>query len=91
MFEWLRKLLQPTRPHDPEGRDRNLPCRCGSGRKYKRCCFEKDEQVIRDAWYSANYTADNQSEPPVGRADVANRALRRANRRKIKKGSIFKP
>ena len=22
---------------------RNEPCRCGSGRKYKHCCLEKDE------------------------------------------------
>ncbi len=25
---------------------RNEPCRCGSGRKYKRCCFEKDQQRL---------------------------------------------
>jgi hypothetical protein len=23
----------------------NEPCRCGSGRKYKKCCWEKDEAV----------------------------------------------
>src|SRR5690625_1398166 len=23
---------------------RNDPCHCGSGKKYKRCCLEKDEQ-----------------------------------------------
>ena len=23
---------------------RNEPCRCGSGRKYKHCCLDKDEQ-----------------------------------------------
>jgi hypothetical protein len=22
---------------------RNDPCPCGSGKKYKKCCFEKDE------------------------------------------------
>lgn len=26
---------------------RNEPCPCGSGRKYKVCCLEKDEQVAR--------------------------------------------
>jgi hypothetical protein len=28
---------------------RNDPCRCGSGRKYKHCCLEKDEAKARAA------------------------------------------
>lgn len=28
---------------------RNEPCRCGSGRKYKRCCREQDESAARKA------------------------------------------
>jgi hypothetical protein len=28
---------------------RNDPCHCGSGKKYKRCCAEKDEQRLRDS------------------------------------------
>ncbi len=28
---------------------RNEPCRCGSGKKYKKCCYEKDQATIRDA------------------------------------------
>ena len=28
---------------------RNAPCHCGSGKKYKKCCFEKDQQLLRDA------------------------------------------
>jgi len=28
---------------------RNAPCPCGSGKKYKKCCFEKDQQLLRDA------------------------------------------
>ncbi len=27
---------------------RNEPCRCGSGRKYKQCCLEKDEAARRE-------------------------------------------
>jgi hypothetical protein len=23
--------------------ERNAPCHCGSGKKYKNCCFEKDQ------------------------------------------------
>jgi hypothetical protein len=28
---------------------RNDPCHCGSGRKYKHCCLEKDEAAARAA------------------------------------------
>jgi len=28
---------------------RNAPCHCGSGNKYKKCCYEKDQQLLRDA------------------------------------------
>ncbi len=28
---------------------RNDPCPCGSGRKYKQCCLDKDEQAAREA------------------------------------------
>jgi hypothetical protein len=27
---------------------RNEPCHCGSGRKYKQCCLEKDEAKRRE-------------------------------------------
>jgi hypothetical protein len=27
---------------------RNDPCPCGSGRKYKQCCLEKDEAAARE-------------------------------------------
>jgi hypothetical protein len=32
---------------------RNEPCRCGSGRKYKRCCLDKDESEARVAFAKA--------------------------------------
>ena len=28
---------------------RNEPCPCGSGKKYKHCCLDKDEAKARDA------------------------------------------
>ena len=28
---------------------RNEPCHCGSGKKYKHCCLEKDEELDRAA------------------------------------------
>lgn len=32
---------------------RNEPCRCGSGRKYKQCCLDKDESEARVAYAKA--------------------------------------
>jgi hypothetical protein len=29
--------------------DRNDPCHCGSKRKYKKCCMEKDEDLLKEA------------------------------------------
>jgi hypothetical protein len=34
-------------PVNPPGR--NEPCYCGSGRKYKQCCLDKDEAAARAA------------------------------------------
>ena len=40
---------------------RNEPCHCGSGRKYKQCCLDKDEARIRAALAKA---AAATPEPP---------------------------
>ncbi|HEY7291778.1 MAG TPA: SEC-C metal-binding domain-containing protein [Vicinamibacterales bacterium] len=34
-------------PHPRPGR--NDPCHCGSGRKYKHCCLEKDDRLVAAA------------------------------------------
>jgi hypothetical protein len=34
-------MTPPTSPRP----GRNQPCHCGSGRKYKQCCLEKDEAL----------------------------------------------
>ena len=36
-------------PSTDERPGRNDPCHCGSGRKYKQCCLEKDEAATRAA------------------------------------------
>jgi hypothetical protein len=38
-----------TNPLPTERPGRNDPCHCGSGRKYKQCCLEKDEAAAREA------------------------------------------
>jgi len=32
----------------PRGSDRNRPCPCGSGKKYKKCCFVNDQRKETD-------------------------------------------
>ena len=36
---------------------RNDPCHCGSGRKYKHCCLDKDEATARTARVEAEAAA----------------------------------
>lgn len=38
---------------------RNEACPCGSGKKYKRCCLERDEEAVR-----AQRKLDDAIEPP---------------------------
>jgi hypothetical protein len=63
----LSRLLPEQRPHSIVGGDytvrrplpklgRNDPCHCGSGQKYKRCCYAKDQDLLRDASQYAGAT-----------------------------------
>jgi uncharacterized protein YecA (UPF0149 family) len=50
---------------------RNEPCRCGSGRKYKQCCLDKDESEARMTRAKAAAEAPESSPdaaPPTRRA-----------------------
>ena len=35
--------------HEVMATERNAPCPCGSGKKYKKCCLAKDEAAARNA------------------------------------------
>lgn len=43
---------------------RNDPCHCGSGKKYKRCCQAKDQDVLADASAYAGVTRTQLHENP---------------------------
>jgi hypothetical protein len=47
LFEIERPAPRAQSPTAPSGGNvsRNAPCPCGSGRKYKKCCLSRDEQV----------------------------------------------
>jgi hypothetical protein len=50
---------------------RNDPCHCGSGKKYKKCCFAKDEaarsaELAAEAAARAATAAESQPAPQPG-------------------------
>jgi len=51
---------------------RNEPCHCGSGRKYKQCCLEKDEKAASEA--RAKAAAEAVAAPAEGATDTRKRA-----------------
>ena len=71
----LSELLPEHRPRSVVGGDytvrrpipklgRNDPCHCGSGKKYKKCCYAKDQELLRDASEYAGATrTDLKSKP----------------------------
>ena len=50
---------------------RNEPCHCGSGRKYKQCCLEKDEKVASDARVKAAAAAAVETPEPTEETTAA--------------------
>jgi hypothetical protein len=59
-----KKASQELAKHANLGR--NDPCHCGSQKKYKKCCMEKDEAVDRknleEQWAKAAAAAKDQEE-----------------------------
>jgi predicted nucleic acid-binding Zn-ribbon protein len=80
-FLWLTRLdplgsLPEERPPVVIGGDysvrrpipkigRNDPCHCGSGKKYKKCCYEKDQDLLRDASPYAGVTMTQAKASPA--------------------------
>ena len=62
---------------------RNDPCHCGSGKKYKRCCFAKDREMLADASSYSGVTQTQIRENP-GIVDDA-RLIRRLRAYEVKK------
>jgi len=71
----LADLLPEHRPRAIVGGDytvrrpipklgRNDSCHCGSGRKYKKCCYDKDQALLRDASQYAGVTRSELKSQP---------------------------
>ena len=63
---------------------RNEPCHCGSGRKYKQCCLDKDEAAAREVRAKALAEAP----PPPAEDTKASRAAPRHKTRQPWKGGL---
>jgi hypothetical protein len=66
---------------------RNDPCTCGSGKKYKKCCLEKDQQAAHAAFADtaarvAAYEAKSQEKRDRFKADVLAHGLKSEEFRK---------
>jgi hypothetical protein len=71
---------------------RNEPCHCGSGKKYKHCCLEKDEAAARQARAKAAAAAAKKAaaEKPAEEAEPEKATQpppRHATRQPWKKGA----
>lgn len=63
---------------------RNEPCHCGSGRKYKQCCLEKDEAASR----AARAKAQEEAPPPVAETVPIPHAPKHATQQPWKKSAM---
>ena len=68
---WYGTLFSMTAPTSAHP-GRNEPCHCGSGRKYKHCCLEKDEAQASAA------RADAATEAAARSSEAATAAPKRA-------------
>ena len=59
---------------------RNEPCHCGSGKKYKACCLDKDEAAAREARQKAQ-AAEAEATPPAAEEATAGDRPRDRDRR----------
>ncbi len=48
MLKKLIKLLTSEKELPPEDLGRNEKCHCGSGKKYKHCCYDKDQKILAE-------------------------------------------
>jgi hypothetical protein len=72
---WAR-VLEMLAGESPQPVGRNEACPCGGGRKYKRCCLDRDAALLRDEHLAQRLGRENKI---VGRAGAASDAFDRMN------------
>jgi uncharacterized protein YecA (UPF0149 family) len=63
---------------------RNDPCPCGSGRKYKHCCLDKDEAALRKARAKEAEKAAKEAEKAAKAAEKAAKASKKTVKKAAK-------
>jgi hypothetical protein len=68
----MSKVKGQKAPTEPTGArpGRNEPCHCGSGRKYKHCCLEKDDIAAAAARTKAAAKAEAAAQSPEAAASA---------------------
>lgn len=66
---------------------RNDPCRCGSGKKYKLCCLDKDEKAARAARAKAAAATPPAEAPAESPPAQAHARRRRTSEQPWKRGT----
>ncbi len=64
----MRALFSMTAQSISARPGRNQPCHCGSGRKYKHCCLEKDQAQAAAARAQAAAGSGGRSDGPTARS-----------------------
>ena len=68
---------------------RNDPCHCGSGKKYKNCCWQKDQDARTEADLDRR-TAELQAKlNPIDNPDWAPGRTRTGSSRQMNRGEMF--
>src|SRR5436190_8259669 len=66
----------PATAPTPARLGRNEPCHCGSGRKYKHCCLDKDDTAAAARRAQAAVAVEGEAQPQPSEAAVAAPARR---------------
>jgi hypothetical protein len=66
---------------------RNEPCPCGSGRKYKQCCLDKDETKARQTRAKTAEKEAKAAEKAARAAEKAGKGAEKAGKGADKKGA----
>ncbi|MGM0681283.1 MAG: SEC-C metal-binding domain-containing protein [Thermodesulfobacteriota bacterium] len=68
---------------------RNQPCHCGSGKKYKKCCYSKDRELLLDASSYEGITKSQLKAEPALVDDISPvKEMRPNDLKKLKPGSL---
>jgi hypothetical protein len=84
----LQKLATFFAPKEIPQLGRNEPCHCGSGRKYKKCCLEKDAGRLRSEREAGPMTTGSAVGKPGSSANPGAPRARDASAPRARQGNL---